>query len=441
VAATAGIDQVSDAARRLILDAFDAALAAASPSEAVKRTIRRIPTGEFEIAGDAFPPGSSFEVIALGKAAPAMAIGACAAIGREGIRRGFVLTTEGQEQVLLGDQFEWHVGSHPVLDERSVQATQRLIEWLDGVDPGAIAVCLISGGGSALLEAPVDGVSLTDFQETTRLLLRAGADIYQMNAVRTHISRVKGGGLRAMIPARKVVTLVLSDVLGNDLGVIASGPTVPSVSGPDKARQVIAELGLEAELPASVRHALIEARRPACEMPADDVVSIVADNQTALHAAREFLEDKGLDVRVLPDARTGEARLAARKWVASLANTDDDAVIAGGELTVTVGGDGTGGRNSEFALAAAQELETRGLTEWTVASLATDGQDAETGAAGAVVDSRVPARLRSISVDPEFALAQNDTFPGLDGIGAAVVTGPTGTNVNDLYFALRNSSG
>jgi glycerate 2-kinase len=441
VAATAGIDQVSDAARRLILDAFDAALAAASPSEAVKRSIQRVSTGEIEIAGEAFPAESSFEVIAIGKAAPAMALGACAAIGRELIRRGFVLTTEGQEQLLLGDQFEWHVGSHPVLDERSIQATQRLIEWLDGVDPGAIAVCLISGGGSALLEAPIDGISLSDFQETTRLLLRAGADIYQMNAARTQISRVKGGGLRAKIPARRAVTLVLSDVLGNDLGVIASGPTVPSVSGPDKARQVIAELGLEAQLPASARHALTEARRLACGLPADDVVLIVADNQTALHAAREFLESKSLAVRVLSEARTGEARLSARDWVASLANTDEDAVIAGGELTVTVGGDGTGGRNSEFALTAALELETRGLTEWTVASLATDGQDAVTGAAGAIVDSRIPARLRSVGVDPEFALAQNDTFPGLDGLGATVVTGPSGTNVNDLYFALRNPVG
>jgi glycerate 2-kinase len=426
---------VSEGARRLILDAFAEALAAASPSAAVQRAIRRAPAGGFDISGAEFAKDAAFEIVAIGKAAPAMARGACDGLGNDRVRRGFILTNDGQEDAGLGKQFEVHVGSHPVLDARSVRATAKLIEWLAGVE--ANVICLISGGGSALLEAPIDGISLADMQATTRILLHAGADIRQLNAVRSHLSRVKGGGLRAVIPATRVATLALSDVLGNDLGVIASGPTVPPSTNQDDAERVVTELGVIGALPESVRRSLTGTGRTSPATFQQDVAVIVADNRTAVDTARRFLENCGFRVRELQAARTGEARDSARGWVASLRDAGENALIAGGELTVTVRGDGAGGRNTEFALAAAIELEQLGLNDWSVASLATDGQDAVTGAAGAIVDAETPARLRTAGVDPEAALANNDTFPGLDLIGATVYTGPTGTNVNDLYFAVR----
>ena len=329
------------------------------------------------------------------------------------LNRGFVITKDGHVDRELPGRIEVREAAHPVLDERSVAATHRLLEWVAGIPRDALVLCLISGGGSALLEEPVEGVSLADFQEMTRLLLRAGADIYQLNAVRSQVSKVKCGGLRAAIPADRVVSLLLSDVLGNDPTVIASGPTVPANSTRTDAIEVITRIGLTDKIPASIMTILEspEDRQP--ESRLEDVVEIVADNLSALDAAGTSLADDGCRVHLDHEPRTGEAQDIAREWVMHLRDvpSDFDAVIAGGELTVTVTGDGTGGRNTEFALAAAIELERLGITGWTVASLATDGQDGPTDVAGAIVDATVPSRLRARHIDPIAALRNNDSCP------------------------------
>ncbi|MDQ2682512.1 MAG: DUF4147 domain-containing protein, partial [Chloroflexota bacterium] len=330
--------------------------------------------------------------------------------------------------------------AHPVLDQRAIDATGELLEWVNAIPADAHVVVLLSGGGSALLERPVNGVSLDEFQTLTRELLRAGADIHELNSVRSRVSLVKGGGLRAAIPSDRVVTLALSDVLGNDPSVIASGPTVPITQHAAQALSVLDRLNVRDRIPASILQALEESVRPEIINYPDDRFVIVADNSLAVQAAADHLRDAGYDVEIRDQIPTGEAREIAASWVQSLPETDHrrpKAILAGGELTVTVRGEGLGGRNTEFAFAAARELDDRDITGWTVASLATDGQDAMTGAAGAIVDSTSAVTMRKQGLDLAAALDENDTCPPLDQIGATVRTGPTGTNVNDLYFAVQ----
>jgi glycerate 2-kinase len=425
--------------RSRIRDAFQAALDAAQPESVVRRKISTTDAGEVKIDGKSVGHDPRVDVIAIGKAGVPSMAGALAGLGGA-VSRGFVITKVGHVDRALPEYVQVHEAAHPVLDERSVYATRQLLDWVSGISPDTVVLCLISGGGSALLEAPVAGVSLDDFQTMTRLLLHAGADIHQLNAVRSQLSRVKGGGLRAAIPAKTVVTLALSDVLGNDPTVIASGPTVSLNTTHREAREILSQLGLTEHMPESVRRVLATDDRERAEAHPGDHVTVIADNELALAAASEQLRTMGLRVVQGASSRTGEARDVALEWVRALKDVpaDVEAVLAGGELTVTVTGNGIGGRNTEFALAAALELERLGIDDWTVASLATDGDDGPTKVAGAIVDHTTPGRLRKAGFDPAAALAANDSFPGLRHIEAVVDTGPTGTNVNDLYFALRN---
>jgi glycerate-2-kinase len=427
--------------RPAILDAFDAALKAVQSDTVVRDAIEGSASGSKE-AARLIAQASQVDAIAIGKGAVAMMSGALDSLG-DRLTRGFVITKDGHVDRELPGRIEVHEAAHPVLDERSVAATHRLLEWVTEISPDAMVLCLISGGGSALLEEPIAGVSLADFQQATRLLLTAGADIYQLNAVRSQLSRVKGGGLRAAIPARQVVSLLLSDVLGNDPTVIASGPTVPLRTTRHDARDVVAGLGLLDEMPQSVIRVLAGDSAPSPTTHPGDVVVVVADNETAVQAAAERLRGRGLRVQTERNPRTGEARVVAEEWVMRLRDVppEIDAIIGGGELTVTVKGDGVGGRNTEFALAASIELERLRIEDWTVASLATDGEDGMTDVAGAIVDCSVPPELRDRHIDPITTLHANDSFPGLEEIGATVRIGPTGTNVNDLYFAVRKRDG
>jgi hydroxypyruvate reductase len=407
----------------------------------VRRTIEPDGKGSVAILGRTLAPSQSIDLIAIGKAALPMIAGALDSLG-DAVKRGFVITKDGHSDRALPTFVESREAAHPVPDERSLAATQSLLEWCASVPPDRLVVCLISGGGSSLLEVPITGISLADLQITTQSLLRAGADIHQVNAVRSRLSQVKGGGLRAQIPARKVITLALSDVLGNDPAVIASGPTVPLNSNRDDARKVIEALDIEGQIPENVIQVLANEQQQPAATFSDDEVAIIADNGLAVEAASTYLAQSGYTVEQDEHPRAGEARAAAIEWVSRLAEVPAEvsALVAGGELTVTVKADGLGGRNTEFALAAAIELEHRKLDGWTVASLATDGQDAGTGVAGAVVDCQTDRSLRNIGVEPRAALARNDSCPGLAAICATHITGPTGTNVNDLYFAVRTDT-
>lgn len=427
-----------DGARETIARLFQAALAAVEPASAVQRVLC---AGEdsFQVNGKTIPAAGGVHVIAVGKAAVAMTQGALAALGEQ-ITSGDVITKEGHASVSLPPRFRVFEAGHPIPDQRGVDATRAALEALGSLPANAAVLALISGGGSALLEAPRPGLALEDFAQTTKALLNAGAPIDALNAVRAPLSLVKAGGLRRAAPALPWATLFLSDVLGNDPRVIASGPTVPGRSDPVMALEMIARFQVEEQTPAAVLASLQEPR-PAQPEPTtgDDTLVIIGDNAMAVAAAAEQAAALGFACHTIWAAKEGEARELGASFAVLAGETDaeTDVLLGGGEATVTVRGDGVGGRNTEFALAAALQMERDGPADWVIASLGTDGQDALTSLAGAEADAGTCARARAAGVDPIAAMQRSDSMRVFAAAGGAVATGPTGTNVNDLYIAVR----
>lgn len=346
------------------------------------------------------------------------------------------------------ERVEVLIGDHPVPSGRSVAGTRRVLDLAASADASTLVLAVITGGGSALLAAPVEGIELADVQQVTDDLLASGASIHEMNAVRKHLSAIKGGGLaRAAAPAR-TVGLVFSDVVGNDLDVIASGPTAPDPSTYAEARAVLDRYGIEP--PTAIADRLDRGARgdlpetaSADDPTFDDVTNhVLADGFTALAAARDVARDRGYTPCILSSRVRGEAREAAPTMVAVAEESratgnpvsPPAVMLTGGECTVTVTGDGRGGPNQEFALAGALELTLPGVA---LACVDTDGRDGATDAAGAIVDETT---VRD-GTAAQTALDGNDAYPYLDDAGALLRTGPTGTNVNDLRVIVVESVG
>ncbi len=340
--------------------------------------------------------------------------------------------------------------AHPVPDAAGEAAAREMLGLVRGLGPEDLVLCLLSGGGSALLPLPRDGLSLDDMAATTNLLLRSGATIVEMNTVRRHLSAIAGGQLaRAASPAR-VATLAISDVVGSPPDAIASGPTVPDPSTYADALAVLDRYGITARIPAPARRVLEQGRDgaiPETPKPNDPAVlkaalTIVADNLTAARAAAAAARAAGFHTLLLSTYLEGEARhvgqvLAgiARQIVATGDPVPRPAcVVCGGETTVTVTGDGRGGRNQELSLAAAAALD--GVPGVLLVGFATDGRDGPTHAAGAAVDGTTFARARRAGLDPVRHLREHDAYPLLDAIGDLIRTGSTGTNVADLALIL-----
>ena len=338
--------------------------------------------------------------------------------------------------------------SHPVPDEAGVQATRAIVELLAEVNADDLVICVISGGGSALLTLPADGLSLEHVQQTTDVLLRSGASINEINVVRKHLDTVKGGGLARLAAPAQVITLVLSDVVGNPLDAIASGPTVPDTSTWAEAGAVFDRYGLWDKVPRSVVERLRAGRAgqlPDTPKPGDPLFKhtqsvVVGSNLLACAAAAAAASQIGLQSQVLTTYVEGEAREVGRVLAGLLREIDASGhplarpclLVAGGETTVTVRGQGLGGRNQELALAAAFSL--RGLRAVLLASIGTDGNDGPTDAAGAFVDGSTLDRAAALGLDPRQSLTDNDSYRFFDRLGDLIRTGPTNTNVNDLYL-------
>jgi len=327
---------------------------------------------------------------------------------------------------------------HPVPDQNSVRGARAVLGLASRASEKDLLICLISGGGSALLTLPIPGLSLTQVQFLTDSLLRSGATIQELNTVRKHWSLIKGGGLaRAAAPAT-VIALALSDVVGDPLDVIASGPTVPDPTTVEDARAVLRVHGVE-----QGQHIPLQ-ESPKPGEPAFDRVqtAVIGSNRLAAVAAAEKARELGYNALLLGTYIEGEAREVA-KVAAGLAKSvrkDGDplappaCLIWGGETTVTVRGSGKGGRNTELALAAGLALE--GWPRTLVMALATDGTDGPTDSAGAIATGETVVRARSLGLDPRRALAENDSYSFFAPLGDLIHTGPTGTNVNDLLFIL-----
>ena len=421
-------------ARGLALDCLEAGLAAADPERVVAETISF--DGErMTIDGSTYDLGAYDEVLVVGGGNAAGRV-AAALEGRLGDRidGGAVVTDSPADATRV----EMCPGDHPIPSERGVESTHRVMELVSNADERSLVLAVVTGGASALMPAPATDVSLSALQAVTDGLLASGATIDEINAVRKHLSALKGGGLaRAASPAT-VVGLVLSDVVGNDLSVVASGPTAPDESTFADALAVLERYDIE--VPETVRDRLERgasgelAETPGPDDPLFEHVHnhVLADGFTPLAAAVAVAAERGFEPLVLSSRVRGEAREAAKTHVAiaeeSLATgnpvSPPAVLLSGGETTVTIRGDGRGGPNQEFALSAALELGS-GIT---LAAIDTDGIDGATEVAGALVDVTTvedPARART-------ALDDNDAFTYLAARGDVIETGPTGTNLNDM---------
>ncbi len=420
--------------------AYRAALAAVRPEALIAAAVRADGRSLLVQGRNLHCPRGRRVVVAVGKAAPGLVAGWRAA-APDWATECWLLAPRGVPiPSRLGADVRVRFGGHPLPDAAGVAATRELLDLAAelGRDDGLMV--LLSGGASALLTAPVDGVGLEDVVATTRLLLRAGAPIAELNTVRRALLAAAGGGLaRAASPAA-VATLVLSDVVAGDRADIGSGPTVPSPTGPGDALDVLARRGLLGRAPSSVVAALRHTR-PALP-PIAGPWAVLGDNRTAVAAAAEALGEDGFSVSTVAKPLSGEAAFWGRV-LGSLARavrpTKPHAVVLGGETTVTVRGAGRGGRCQELALAAA--LALAGSSFRVVLAAGTDGVDGAGDAAGALVDGSTVARMRAAGRDPESDLAANDSGPAMAVCGDAVVTGATGTNVADLVLVLAAPEG
>lgn len=434
--------------RRAAARILESALAAVDPYAATARAVSR--TDAALLVGDrAYPLDRTRRIVVVGagKACAPMARALEEALG-DRLTGGLVTVKQGYGAPLR--RIRLREAAHPIPDAAGEAAAREILRLVSGLGPEDLVIVLVSGGGSALLPLPREGLSLADVVRTTDLLLRSGATITEVNAVRKHLSGIAGGQLaRAAAPAR-LVTLAVSDIVGSPPDAIASGPTVPDPTTYADALAVLDRYRIAGHVPAAVREALRrgaagalpETPKPGDPAFRDSQVVIVADNGAAARAAVEEAGRLGFHALLLSTFLEGEAREVGRVLAGiarQIAATGDPArrpacVVAAGETTVTVTGSGRGGRNQELALAAARALE--GTADVLLVSFATDGTDGPTDAAGAVADGTTAARARGLGLDPARHLAGHDAYPLLDAVGDLIRTGPTHTNVMDLVLVL-----
>ena len=413
--------------RELLEDLFRTAVAAADPARAIAANLPERPRGRTIVIG-------------AGKASAQMARAFERAWGQP--VDGLVVTRYGYAAPT--DRIEIVEASHPVPDEAGFLAARRMMSKVHGLGHDDLVVALISGGGSALLPAPGPGLTFEDEQGVTRTLLASGLPISVMNLIRNEVSSIKGGRLAALASPARVATLIVSDVPGDDPALVASGPTVPISSSRAEVRHLVALHGLA--LPPAAMDLLAGndniPPRPDDPRLQQNSVRIIASSALSLEAAAQRAAQRGIAAHILSDAVEGESRDVALVLAALAKEVDlrdrpfrrPALLLSGGETTVTVRGTGKGGRNAEFLLAFAIAIE--GNDGITALAADTDGIDGSENNAGAVADGTTASRMRAAGIDPRVVLANNDAYTAFNAIGDLLVTGPTGTNVNDFRAIL-----
>lgn len=431
---------------------FRAAVAAVEPGRLVRESLRADERGIALSGGGrrAFAPWPEVADIFLvggGKAGRAMGEAAAAVLGGR-VSAGVIAVPRGHGGA--AGTLRFIEAGHPLPDPGSREAAAQMLTLLARAGAGDLVVALLSGGGSAMISAPAAGVTPEDKEAALRLMLRSGAGIAEFNTLRKHLSAVKGGRMAGAAHPARVLAVLLSDVPGDDMSVVASGPFAPDPTTYRDAMGILVARRICATVPRSVRDhvaAGVAGAAPETLKPGDPVFekvasAVVGSNRLALEAAARAARDAGAGtVRVLPGFLRGEARACAgafvaelRKASAALASGQAAVLVAGGETTVTVRGEGRGGRNQEFALAAALAME--GATGIAVLSAGTDGIDGPTEAAGAYADGGTCARARAAGLSPEEHLARNDSHAFFGTLSDLLVTGPTGTNVADVAIGI-----
>jgi len=402
---------------------FMAGVAAADPARGVARALAARPL--------TVPSGGRLIILSIGKAAHGMMEAARAAVPDGVDTRCLAVTNYENDRDVAG--VACYAAGHPVPDGNGVIAALAVEKLLREAGQEDVVLALISGGGSALLPAPTEGLTLAEKAEVNRLLLASGADITQTNTLRQALSRLKGGGMLRQAAPATVRSLILSDVVGDDLRVIASGPTVGPIADRAAARQVARDLGIWERLPPNAR-AVLERPDEAAPLPPADA-TLVGSNRMSLEA---MAQASARPVRLIERPLIGPVDRAALSVLDLAAETPPGtALMLGGETTVVLTGTGRGGRNQELALRVALLAEERGVTgRWLFLSGGTDGRDGPTDAAGAIVEDSSLARMRAAGADPAALLANNDSHAALAASGDLLGVGATGTNVADLQVFL-----
>ncbi|MEI6281411.1 MAG: DUF4147 domain-containing protein [Alphaproteobacteria bacterium] len=384
------------------------------------------------------PPGGRVLVVGAGKATASLARGLEAVLGAR-IDDGLIVVKHGHAELL--ERIRTVEGGHPIPDAAGETGTRAMLALIDDLTPNDRVFVLLTGGASALLAAPIEGLTLADEAAVTDLLLCSGAAIEEINTVRKRLSRVKGGGLLRAIAPAQCVTLIVSDVPSNDPGMVGSGPTIPDQASQGAALAVLDRYGLADRVPAAVIRHLRDAPVPVAS-PNSGPVILLANSDTAVDAALACASAQGLEIAWIDRHMDGNTHAAANAFVDQLkaaavrrrAGGAPMVLLAAGETTLKVVGTGKGGRNQEFALVAARLLD--GEANVALLAAGTDGTDGPTDAAGAFADGETAARARTAGVDLAAALASNDSYPAFAALDDLLITGPTGTNVMDLVIGV-----
>lgn len=383
-------------------------------------------------------------IVSVGKAAVGMAEAADSLL-HSYITEGVVLTKHIPADHQLGDRYRIICGGHPVPTEGSIRGAEAILEMLDKAGSRDLVLFLISGGGSALMVSPFDGISLEMYRDFCNAILGCGADIGEFNTIRKHLDKVKGGRLAMHAAPARQITIILSDVVGSPKEVIASGPTVPDPSTYQDALDILDRYSGKAQFPSGIREILLrgvngdlpETPGPDDEIFGNSSVFLAADNRRAADAAAKRAAELSMHAEVIAENYTGEASLQGTSLPALFDKMNGPGVfILGGETTVSLKGNGLGGRNLEMALAAVRPMS--GFPGCTMVTLATDGEDGPTDAAGAIVTSETLTAALSLGCDPDDFLRSNDSYHFFEKAGGLIQTGSTGTNVNDLTFLIRS---
>jgi len=434
--------------RQDAVDIFQAGLAAVDPVAAVKRCVSVNQT-QLIIADKTFDLSQIHKlyIVGAGKASGVMAAALEEILGAR-IKDGVVVVKYGHtadtSRVSLVE------AGHPIPDEKGRQGAHRLCKLVEQAGENDLVICLMSGGGSALLPSPSPGLTLTDKQQANQRLISCGASIHEINTIRKHISRIKGGQLAISAHPARVISLILSDVVGDDLDVIASGPTTPDPSTFQDCLDILNKYGITDKVPLAVYEHIakgINKKIKETPKPGNPVFDktdhfIIGNNIQALESARQQAESLGYNTVMLTSLLTGETRDAAHFHAAIIREIFQSGhpsrppacLLSGGETTVTIKGQGKGGRNQEFALASSIALEN--MSPVVYLSAGTDGTDGPTDAAGAIMDSTTLTRAKSKRLDPATYLANNDSYHFFKELGDLFITGPTRTNVMDLRIAV-----
>jgi len=437
-------------ARSLALRALDAAVQAADPSGVIMENVK-LDGSRLIVSHETYDLSQvkNIYVVGAGKASGQMALALEKTLD-DRITQGCVNILRGTSSRYRTQRIELNEASHPLSDQAGVRGAEKMIQLAENARKDDLLICLISGGGSALLPLPRKGLSLSEKQTITKSLLRAGANINELNSVRKHLSDIKGGWLAKKVGGASIITLILSDVVGDPVDVIASGPTAPDQSSFNDAISVLKKYKLWERTPKKIRKILIDgkaARIPETPKAEDETFSrvkhfILFNNRQACEAAAAYLKRTRLTTSILSTTMEGEANQVG-KVLGSIARemavwnrpfAKPSAFIIGGETTVTVHGKGTGGRNQEVALSAAFPISSAdGIV---IASMGTDGIDGPTDAAGAIVDGSTITRAKALQMSAEKFLVENDSYNFFLKLGDLILTGPTGTNVNDVAITV-----